>query len=137
MSFQFVNANGEPLSIAALKAKHQPKKAMKQAATKVTDRDEAKLSLGFVASGFSQERIAEAKQAHEKDIADAHAWNKKHPDKLVKVPAAWDEEAYMRKAKPTKARAKPYDLESAADQCAEMLRAAGWKGVRVEELLRA
>lgn len=137
MSFQFVNADGEAVNIEALKAKYKPAKSAKQAAVKVESREEAKLSLGFVASGFSPERLVEAKRIHEKDIEGACAWNKKHPDKPVKVPAPWDEDTYMRNAKPTKARSKPYDLESAADQCAELLRRAGWKSVRVEEILRA
>ena len=41
------------------------------------------------------------------------------------------------KNKPKSLRSKPYELEDAAEQCAEMARKAGWERVTVEPLLYA
>lgn len=41
------------------------------------------------------------------------------------------------KNKPKSLRSKPYELEDAAEQCADMARKAGWERVTVEPLLYA
>lgn len=96
----------------------------------VDDRASAKESMGFIVDGYSPEewdsRIGVYKLA-----VEAVKQGGKNPGTLEEFTAKW-----MRHNKPTKARSKPYELEEAADTCAEMLRRAGWVHVRVTERLR-
>lgn len=107
--------------------------------TRVDRRADAKLSLGFVVAGFSPEKLTEAQSEHEKARAEAIAHNRvlpgSSPDRKP-IPPEWDEERYMRDHKPGRARSRPYEIRSSADQCAAMLRSAGWKNVTITEKLR-
>ena len=49
----------------------------------------------------------------------------------------FDGAAFLRHAKRVRIRPTPYELQSAAQQCAEMAARSGWLDVRVEELLAA
>lgn len=108
--------------------------------TRVDSRQNAKLSLGFVAEGFSPAHLAKAEADHKKARQEAIDFNRRlkgsDPTRM-KIPPEWDLAAYLVKAKPTKARPKPYESEDAAEQCAAMLRKQGWVNVAVREELRA
>jgi hypothetical protein len=134
----YVNHKGEPINPAALAHKYAKPKVMRDSPLKRTDdRGVAKVSDGFLVTGFSPEQLEHARKSHETDIELANAHNAQNPTKPVDVPPPWDEDAYMRKAKPKRLRSKPYAIASAADQCAELARKAGWKNVRVEEVMKA
>jgi hypothetical protein len=102
------------------------KKAKKSDLKTVKDRDAAKVSMGFVVEGYSPSywsgRLIDYGIALK---------GKKHPGTLEEYEPAW-----RSKNKPKRARSKPYEIESSADQCAEMLRDAGWRHVAVRELLK-
>jgi hypothetical protein len=133
MSFQYVNANGEPLNIKALEGKHAPIKTAKETLKRTDDRTVAKVSDGFLVLGYTPEAWADIEVFYGYAVkANESEPNKnKHPGTLAEFTQAW-----MNKNKPKRARTKPYELESAADQCAELCRKAGWVHVRVEELMK-
>jgi hypothetical protein len=99
---------------------------------KVESRYDAKVSQGFVVLGYSpthwEKRVAdrlEALRLHEMDSKN------KAPGTLEEWTAKW-----MAKNKPKKVRSKPYELESAADECGQLAVRAGWLYVRIEEILK-
>jgi hypothetical protein len=49
---------------------------------------------------------------------------------------AWDEAAYLRKTRPARVCPHAYELRDGAQACATLAQKAGWKKVRVEEILR-
>lgn len=130
----YVNAAGQPVDINVIAQKHKPPPKSTSAALKRVDcRDEAKESDGFVVIGYSPEQ----QEALSADYADA----KRRFDEaeLRAEPAGTLEEfasKWMAKNKPKRARSKPYEIESAADLCADLMRKAGWLHVRVDELLK-
>lgn len=79
--------------------------------------------------------------AHAGNLADWAAWNKQTPEQRISAlrekrrpPAMWDETQWRLRTKKTAVRTKPYDLASAAEECAELARKAGWIDVEVLEL---
>lgn len=104
MSMTFVNHRGEPVLLTPVKA---PARSSRPAADAY--------HKGWLVVGYSPTQLAQARAAHEHEA----------PDK------PFDEAAYMRKAKPVKARSQPYQIFSSAEECAEMLRRAGWRLVQV------
>jgi len=113
----YVNAYGQPIAIGS----RQSHVAKKKSATK--DEREKK-HMGWSVSGFSPEQLAQAKVEHEKAMES--------DEKLQ----PWDETVFMNGHRPQKARSKPYSIPDSASQCAEMLKAAGWKRVSVDEIIR-
>lgn len=135
----YVNIYGVPVSpaeLARLQSQAKPKQS-RETLKRTDDRTLAKVSEGFLVTGFSSEQLEQARKSHEIDIELANAHNAQNPTKPVQVPSPWDEDAYMRTAKLKRLRSKPYAIASAADQCAELARKAGWKNVRVEEVMKA
>jgi len=130
---QYVNAKGEPINLEALAKKHQPIKAKSESMRRVDDRADAKVSYGFAVVGFSPEHLRVAALEHAKALGNQQGRELLPKEKLL---GPWDENTYMRTNKPKRVRSKPYEVASAADQCAEMVRKAGWKNVRVEEIMR-
>lgn len=111
------------------KAKPRTSDALKTVAL----RDEAKQSLGFIVSGYSPDHWAERAKEHAyslKNFRDGEL-GAKNPGTLDEFTAKW-----LSKNKPKRARSKPYEIESSAEQCAELMRRAGWLHVRVDEILK-
>lgn len=133
----YVNHKGEPVCPAALAHQQAKPKQTRGTLKRTDDRSVAKVSEGFLVTGFSPEHLAQGERDHAIAVDLAHSHNAHNPTKPVAVPGPWSEEAYMRKAKPKRVRTRPYEIASAADQCAEMAKKAGWKGVRIEEVLKA
>jgi hypothetical protein len=79
-----------------------------------------------VVLGYSPEHWAERENEYEFQKKDG-----KPVGTLAEFTARW-----MSKNKPKRARSKPYEIESAADQCAALMTKAGWLHVRVDELMR-
>lgn len=113
---QFVSPSGVPLDIEAMKkASKKPKPAANDAFHK-----------GWIATGFPPERLAEAEREHERKVAAAAATNRRM--------LPWDESRYMRDAKPTKVRSKPYGTLQAASDACDLARRSGWKGCTFAEV---
>ena len=85
---------------------------------------------GWVVTGFPREDIEEARRKHDEARAQAELSGAPRP-------LPFSEEMYCRTNKPKKARPKPYEVRSAADACAELLRKSGWVSVMVEPVARA
>jgi hypothetical protein len=134
MTFTFVNAAGQPVNINELAKKHKrPPKAAAEGLRRVETRSEAKRSDGFVVTGYSPEDWSDRAVTYDHELKrfqDA-GLGAKNPGTLDEFTAKW-----MQENKPKRARSKPYEVEAAADQCAEMMRKAGWLHVTVSELLK-
>lgn len=138
---EFVNVHGEKVDLNAIAKKHKrPPVAAPSLLRRTTDRQTAKVSDGFIVTGYSIEYIADGKAKHEAEIEKVTQHNRretqKSAPKFLKMPDLWTEERFMLKNKAKRVRNKPYELEVAAEQCAELARKAGWKQVRVEELMK-
>jgi hypothetical protein len=108
----YVNHRGEPISTGP-----SGKAAVKKSSTSSQD----SYHKGWDVLGFSPEHLAEARRLHE--LEPPAAGQERKP---------FDEAAYLRNAKPKKARSKPYGVWEAAEQCADLMRRAGWKVVTVQ-----
>lgn len=107
---------------------------------RVKQRSQAKYSLGWVVAGFTVERLARAKADAIAAREAAIDHNRRLPgtsSDRVAIPPVWDEQAFMRKAKPTRVRARPYENAKSAELAAELARKGGWVNVTVVEELRA
>lgn len=131
MSIQFVNAAGQPVNIGEIAQKHKRPKVVGEGLKRVETRAEAKQSDGFVVTGYSPESWAGRAAAFESELKEANLLGAKSPGTLEEFTAKW-----MAKNKPKRARSKPYEVESSADQCAELMRKAGWLHVTVSEILK-
>jgi len=139
---QYVNVSGKRLDIDELKTKHKPPPRAPASPLKRTfDRATAKVSDGFVVTGFSPEHLTQAQIEHELKIDLIKARNKaqrhEQSPKFERVPDLWNEERYMLTAKPKRVRVKPYELADAAQICAQLAIKGGWKCVVVDELMKA
>lgn len=85
---------------------------------------------GWIVTGFPKGDIEEARRKHDEACARAEETG-------APMLKPFSEEMYCRTNKPKKARPKPYEVRSAADACAELLRKSGWVSVRVEPVARA
>lgn len=103
---------GEPAALTATAPKKRPK------TRRVYDPAVADAFYGFEVTGFSPQALEAARLACEKKGQ------------------RWDEDAFMRTTKPATLSARPYQLAQAAQVCADMATKAGWKGVKVDQLLR-
>ena len=72
-------------------------------------------------------KLKEAKQAHEQLRQMAQKAGGKPPD-------PFDETGWLRTAKRTAVRSKPYILQEAAQQCKELAVKAGWLDVQLQEI---
>jgi hypothetical protein len=114
-------------------AKKAPPRVSATASKRVESRSDANISQGFAVLGYSPDHWAEKDATYREALKayEAAPETAKHPGAPDEFEIRW-----ISKNKPRRARSKPYELESAAEQCAEMMRKAGWLHVRVEELLR-
>jgi hypothetical protein len=108
---QFVNHRGEPMEMGPTS----------KAPVKKAPLTNSSFHKGWDVLGFSPEQIAEARRLH--DTAPVDDGHERKP---------FDEAAYLRNSKPRKARSKPYGVLEAAEQCAVLMRKAGWKIVQVQ-----
>ncbi len=123
-------------AIAAMKEPGSWKAAKRESAPKtqtVQHVQGATRSNGFSVVGYSPAQIAKARQQHADEIAAAQRLKLVNP--IVEIPGPFDLSAWMRKTRPGKARSKPYEIEQAAEQCAELCTRVGWLEVRVQQHL--
>lgn len=128
----YVNHKGEPLCPAALAAKYARPRVKRDTPKETDDRSAATMGLGFVVTGYSPERFEEMRRQYDWHLRAHEESGGKHPG----TPAEF-ENRWMVNNKPQRARPKPYEIRDAAEQCAEMMRRAGWQCVEVRELLKA
>lgn len=121
MSIQFVNFRGE-----ALTDRQMQETAKKQRRPKVVTEREPR-HKGFAVCGYPPGALDEARAAHGRVVAMAEKAG-------GAAPKPFDENEWRTKTK-KKRVAKPYSLRSAASQCADLARKAGWSGVEVVELV--
>lgn len=73
-------------------------------------------------------------------LEEARAANKRLQDMAAKAGGReikeFDEAHWLQNHKGKAVRAKPYEIESSASQCAELAAKAGWLRVRIEEVKR-
>lgn len=116
---------------------HTKKRTSGGSLKRVDNPADAKFSVGWFVLGFSPEHLQQAEKQRGIDIAGAKALNAGEPHKPMPIPREWNQDEYMQTAKPKRVRAKPFEIESSADQCAELARKAGWLCVTVEQDLKA
>jgi hypothetical protein len=126
---------GRQVTAAQFKAtaKKAPSRVSAQASKRVESRSDANISQGFAVLGYSPDHWSQKDAAYREAIKayEAAPETAKHPGTPDEFELRW-----MARNKPKRARSNPYELEEAADLCAEMMRKAGWLHVHVEELLR-
>lgn len=114
---RFVNIHGCPVSV-----KPPPKQKAKRVALAAANRGEpAQFHRGWVVTGFSEKRLADAARDHK------YSGRSDEP---------FDPEQYMRSARPGRVRPKPYESLDAANVCADLARKAGWQKVSVAALIK-
>lgn len=127
MSLTFVNHNGNPITdshMAAMRAQGMELERQRREAAKA---DAVSVHKGWRVSGIKPGMLDEAKQAHERLCQMAQKAGGKPPE-------PFDETAWLRTAKRTAVRCKPYILQEAAQQCKELAVKAGWLDVHILEI---
>ncbi|WP_233425209.1 hypothetical protein [Comamonas thiooxydans] len=89
--------------------------------------DVVSVHKGWRVSGIKPGMLDEAKQAHERLCQMAQKAGGKPPE-------PFDEGAWLRPAKRTAVRSKPYPLQEAAQLCKELAIKAGWLEVHLQEI---
>ena len=127
MSLTFVNHNGYPITdsrMAAMRAHGMELERQRRLAAKA---DAVSVHKGWRVSGIKPGMLDEARQAHERLCQMAQQADGKPPE-------PFDEAAWLRTAKRTAVRSKPYLLQEAALQCKEMAIKTGWQEVQLQEI---
>lgn len=127
MSLTFVNHNGEAISparMAAMRAQGMQLERQKRLASKA---DPVSVHKGWRVSGIPPGKLEEAKQTHERICQMAQKAGGKPPE-------PFDETAWLRAAKRTAVRSKPYPLQEAALLCKELAIKTGWLDVQLQEI---
>lgn len=132
-SVSYVNHLGQTVYPADIAKKHKPVRAKSEGMKTLDTHDGAKISMGFEVTGFTRERLEWAKGKHEEVRASQQGRSLEKGEKLLQP---WNEDFYMREAKPMRVAPKPYTHQSSAEQCAAMASAAGWINVKVREILK-
>lgn len=127
MSLTFVNHNGDPITdsrMAAMRAQGMELERQRRLAAKA---DAVSVHKGWRVSGIKPGALEEAKQAHERLCHMAQKAG-------GKPPAPFDETAWLRTAKRTAVRSKPYLLQEAAQLCKELAIKTGGLEVQIQEI---
>ena len=127
MSLTFVNHNGDLISdtrMAAMRAQGMELERQRRLAAKA---DPVSVHKGWRVSGIAPGLLDEAKQAHERLCQMAQKAGGKPPE-------PFDETAWLRTAKRTAVRGKPYPLQEAAQLCKELAIKTGWLEVQLQEI---
>lgn len=127
MSLTFVNHNGDPITdsrMAAMRAQGMELERQRRLAAKA---DAVSAHKGWRVSGIKPGLLEEAKQAHGRICQIAQKAGGKPPE-------PFDETGWLRTAKRTAVRSKPYPLQEAAQQCKELAVKAGWLEIQILEI---
>lgn len=127
MGLSFVNIHGQQISelqLGAMKAEGLEIERKRRAANKA---DQVSVHKGWRVTGVAPGLLDDARAAHER----LQAMARKAGGKPIED---FDQVAWQRNAKRSAVRSKPYGLESAAKQCAELAGKAGWLDVQIQEI---
>ena len=127
MSLTFVNHNGDPITdsrMATIRARGMELERQRRLAAKA---DSVSVHKGWRVSGIKPGMLEEAKQAHERRCQMAQKAGGRPPE-------PFDETAWLRTAKRTALRSKPWTLQAAAQQCKEIAIKTGWLEVQRQEI---
>lgn len=127
MSLTFVNHNGDPITdsrMDAMRAQGLEQERQRRLSAKA---DAVSVHKGWRVSGIKPGMLEEAKQAHERLCQMAQKAGGKPPE-------PFDEDAWLRTAKRTAVRSKPYPLQEAAQLCKELAIKTGWLQVQLQEI---
>ncbi|WP_120967365.1 hypothetical protein [Comamonas sp. lk] len=127
MSLSYVNVHGKAISpsrMAAMRAEALEQERQKRVAAKA---DQVSAHKGWRVTGIPPEALSKAKEEH----ARLQVMARKAGGKPVED---FDEQAWLRKAKRSAVRSKPYSLQEAAQQCKELAMKAGWIDVQIQEI---
>lgn len=127
MSLTFVNCFGKKITegqMAAMRTHGQEQERLRRAAAKG---EVVAAHKGWRVTGVKAGLLEKARAAH----ASLHASARKAGGQDIKD---FDEMAWLSRAKRSPVRSKPYSLNDAALQCAELATKAGWIDVRVQEI---
>lgn len=124
----YVDINGD-----AWAPKASVKKPKPPGLKRTNERDKAVVSMGFLVTGRRPEYLAEVEADYKGDLAayEKDPKTHKHPGTPDMHLNRW-----KRKHKPAKIRTKPFELQEAAQACAELARKAGWVEVSVDEIMK-
>lgn len=121
MSLQFVNVRGEVLT------EHQMQQTAKQQRRPKSVTEKEPQHKGFAVSGYPPGALEVARADHARVVAMAEKAG-------GAAPKPFDENEWRTNTKKRRV-AKPYVIRSAAVQCADLARKAGWTDVDVVELV--
>ncbi|CAM4308907.1 DUF4376 domain-containing protein [Comamonas aquatilis] len=127
MGLTFVNHHGNAISparMAAMRAEALEQERQKRVAAKA---DPVSTHKGWRVTGIKPGALPEAREAHERLQVMARKAGGKPVEDFDKV-------AWLRKAKRSAVRSKPYSLQDAAQQCKELAIKAGWIEVQIQEI---
>jgi len=127
MSLTFVNHNGDPITdsrMDVMQAQALEQERQRRLAAKA---DAVSVHKGWRVSDIKPGMLDEAKQAHERLCQMAQKAGGKPPE-------PFDETAWLRTAKRTAVRSKPYPLQEAAQLCKELAIKTGWLEVQLQEI---
>jgi uncharacterized protein with LGFP repeats len=115
----FVNVHGQTVDVEALK---------KAAKAKSRPRSDDAFHKGWLATGFPPQQLEDARKEHLKKVAAAA--------ETGRTLLPWDEGRYMRDAKPTKIRSKPYGTAAAASDACDLAARTGWLNCAWSEITK-
>lgn len=132
MSELTFSVGGQSVTAGQLKANapRRPAAAKRETLKRVDDRNDAIYSDGFVVLGYTPDQMAALDIDYRCECAKAKR-DCKAPKPIDEFTISW-----LRKNKPKRVRSRPYELESAAEACADLARKAGWSRVHVDEVLK-
>lgn len=127
----FININSQPVEV--------PASTKKRAIKRIAPVSDEGFHKGWRVVGVPGDALKQAEQDHPRLIADAESWNlrvqqERGTGKAVPVSGPWDADKWLNEAKLRPVRSKPYELQSAANECAELARKAGWLRVSLQEV---
>lgn len=85
---------------------------------------------GWRVQGIPPGSLEEAKAHHARLCVEART------NPRAKMPPPFDDAKWIMNAKRRPVRSKPYEVQSAAQECARLAERAGWLGVNVVELVK-
>lgn len=95
---------------------------------------------GWIVVGHEPGECARARAERERAIEEARKMDDAERASAYKTgwrePKPWDEAQWRASARKHKLRSRPFEIESSAEQMAEMARKAGWEDVEVIELAK-
>jgi len=130
----FVNANGQPINVEAMKLQAIPRRQSKKEAP-------AEFHKGWRVQGHAPGAMEQARAESQRLT---NLWNSQTELEKAEAlrsgdrqPPEWDELKWRRDTRKKPVRSKPYEIPEAAKLCADMATKAGWLDIEVAELKKS